>query len=122
MTVIRRALPFGDYSLPGFETSMAIERKSLADYVGTVIHGRDRFARELTGLAQYDFGCVVVEGSLEDIAAHRYRSDASPNSLLGTTYSIIADYHVPVFFCGDRQLACRFVEGLLRRYRRKATE
>ena len=26
---------------------------------------------------------------------------------------------VPVYFCGDRQLACRFVEGLLRRYHRK---
>jgi len=29
------------------------------------------------------------------------------------------DHGVPVFFCGDRQLACRFVEGLLSRYHRK---
>lgn len=31
---IRAALPTGDYSLPGFEDRVAIERKSLDDLVG----------------------------------------------------------------------------------------
>jgi hypothetical protein len=62
---------------------------------------------------------VVVEATLEDILAHRYRSDAYPNAVLGATLSIIVDRSVPVFFCGDRQIARRFVEGLLCRYHRK---
>lgn len=119
VAVTRRALPVGDYSLPGYETSVTIERKSLADFVSSVIQGRNRFLRELRALAEYDLGCVVVEASIEDIVARRYRSGANPNAVIGATLSIIVDHGVPVFFCGDRQLACRFVEGLLRRYHRK---
>jgi ERCC4-type nuclease len=119
VTVTREALPVGDYSLPGYEASIAVERKSLADFVASVIKGRARFLRELRTLAEYDLGCVVVEGSLGDIMAGRFRSGASPNAVLGATLSIIVDHGVPVFFCGDRQLACRFVEGLLCRYHRR---
>ena len=117
--VVRRALPAGDYSLPGYEASIAVERKTLADFVASVIRGRARFLRELRALAEYDLGCVVVEGSLEDVAAGRYRSGVSPNAVFGATLSIIVDHGVPVFFCGDRQHACRFAEGLLCRYHRK---
>lgn len=119
VTTVRRALPAGDYSLEGYEASVAAERKSLGDYVASVIGARERFGRELRALAEYDLGCVVVEGTLDDIVARRYRSGAHPSAVLGATLSIIVDHGVPVFFCGDRQLACRFVEGLLCRYHRK---
>jgi DNA excision repair protein ERCC-4 len=114
--VVRRALPAGDYSLDGHEGRVAVERKSLEDYVSTVVRARARFAKELRVLAEYELGCVVVEGNVEDVLAHRYRSGAHPNSVFGATLSIIIDYRVPVYFCGDRQLSCRFVEGLLCRY------
>jgi ERCC4-type nuclease len=119
VTAVRRALPAGDYSLEGYETSVAAERKSLEDYVASVVGARDRFARELRALGEYDCACVVVEATLDDVLAHRYRSGAHPTAVLGATLSIIVDHGVPVFFCGDRQLACRFVEGLLCRYHRK---
>ncbi|MBI5546941.1 MAG: ERCC4 domain-containing protein [Deltaproteobacteria bacterium] len=119
VTTARRALPAGDYSIEGYESAMAIERKSLEDFVATVISHRERFARELRVLGEYDFGCIVVEGSLEDVLAQRYRSGAHPNAVLGAALSIIVDHGVAVFFCGDRQLACRFVEGLLCRYHQR---
>ena len=119
VAVTRQALPAGDYSLPGYEASIAVERKSLADYVASVIQGRARFLREVRALAEYDLACVVVEGSIDDIVSRRYRSGADPNAVLGATISIVVDHGVPVFFCGDRQLACRFVQGLLCRYDRK---
>ena len=119
VSVIRRALPAGDYSLAGRETDVAVERKTLEDFVSTALHARERFARELRRLASYDFACVVVEASMEDVLQHRYRSAAHPNAVFGATLSILIDHRVPVFFCGDRQLACRFVEGLLCRYHRK---
>lgn len=121
VTAVRRALPVGDYSIEGYEASVAAERKSLEDFVSSVVRARERFGRELRALAEYDLGCVVVEGSLDDILAQRYRSGAHPQAVLGATLSIIVDHGVPVFFCGDRQLACRFVEGLLCRYHRKVT-
>ena len=119
VATVRRALPAGDYSLDGYEASVAAERKSLEDYVASVVSARTRFARELRALAEYDLACVVVEATLDDVLAHRYRSGAHPSAVLGATLSIIVDHGVPVFFCGDRQLACRFVEALLCRYHRK---
>ena len=121
VNTVRRALPVGDYSLDGYEGSVAAERKSLDDYVASVVNARERFGRELRTLAEYDLGCVVVEGTLEDVLAHRYSSGAHPSSVIGATLSIIVDHGVPVFFCGDRQIACRFIEGLLCRYQRKVT-
>jgi DNA excision repair protein ERCC-4 len=121
VAVVRRALPAGDYSLEGYETAVVAERKSLDDYVASVILERERFLRELGALAAYDLACIVVEATLEDVVLHRYRSGAHPNSVLGATLAIFVDYGVPVFFCGDRQLACRFVEGVLRRYHRKVS-
>jgi DNA excision repair protein ERCC-4 len=119
VTIVRRALPAGDYSLDGHETAIAAERKSIDDYVASIVRNRDRFVRELRLLSEYEVACIVVEASLEDVLAHRYRSDAHPNAVLGATLSIIVDRNVPVFFCGDRQIARRFVEGLLCRYHRR---
>jgi DNA excision repair protein ERCC-4 len=117
--VIRRALPAGDYSIEGHEESVAVERKTLEDFVSTVIRSRGRFFKELRRLSAYDASCVVVEADLRDILGGRYRSGAHPNSVLGTLLSIIVDFDIPVFFCSDRQAACRFVEGFLLRYYRK---
>lgn len=122
LSVVRRALPAGDYSLEGYETAIAIERKTLEDYVASVVRERERFGQELRVLSGYALGCIVVEGAVDDVLAHRYRSGAHPNAVLGATLSIIVDLGVPVYFCGDRQIALRFVAGLLRRFHRKVTE
>jgi ERCC4-type nuclease len=117
--VVRRALPAGDYSIEGFEDSVAVERKTLKDFVSTVIRQRKRFYRELQRLEEYEAACVVVESDLRDVLTGRYRSGAHPNAVLGTVISIVVDFDIPVFFCSDRQAACRFVEGYLLRFCRK---
>ncbi len=119
VTTVRCALSAGDYSLAGRETQVAVERKTLQDFVSTVVHARERFARELRRLASYDLACVVVEASMEDVLAHRYRSGAHPHALFGATLSIIVDHRVPVFFCSNRQIACQFVQGMLCLYHRR---
>jgi ERCC4-type nuclease len=116
---VRRALAAGDYSLDGHETSVAVERKSLDDFVGSVVRERERFLAELRRLEGYELACIVVEGNIEDVFAHRYRGGAHPNAVFGAALSIIVDHGIPIYFCGDRQLACAFVEGLLCRYHRK---
>lgn len=121
--VVRRALAAGDYALDVPEPDIVIERKSLDDYVASVILSRERFLRELELLTTYPRAYVVVEGSLDDVVEHRYRAGVHPNAVLGATWAIIVDYGIPVFFCDDRQLACRFVEGLLvRSHRRTQTQ
>lgn len=120
VTVVRRALPAGDYSLEGHEASVAVERKSLEDFVSTVIRDRERFHRELNKLQSYQASCIVVEANLRDVLEGCYRSRAHPNAILGAILSIVVDFGVPVYFCSDRQAACLFVESFLSRYHRKA--
>ena len=112
-TAVRRALPAGDYSVDGLEACVAVERKTLDDFVSTVIHSRERFRAELQKLASYRVACVVVEASIPDILQRRYRGEAHPNAVLGNALSIILDYRVPVFFCANRQAACHFVLAYL---------
>lgn len=120
--VMRRALAAGDYSVAGLEDRVAVERKSLADFVQTVTRGRSRFRRELKRLQTYDAACVVVEADLTDVLAGRYRSGADPASVFGAIVSIVVDYGIPVFFCSDRQIACRFTQDYLLRVHRKLQE
>ena len=119
IATIRRALPTGDYTLEGFEESIAVERKTLDDFVSTVIRSRERFTRELERLEGYEASCIVIEADLSDMLAERYQSGAHPNAVLGSVLSIILEYGVPIYFCSNRQAARQFVEGFLLMYHRK---
>jgi len=119
--VVRRALPAGDYSLQGMEHLVAVERKSLDDFVQTVIHSRERFKKELIELQKCSSACVVVEASFQDVLSGVYTSGAHPNSVIGSALSIIVDYNIPVFFCSNRQAARLFVEEYLLKFYRKVS-
>lgn len=110
---VRRALTAGDYSLAGLEDQVAVERKTLNDFVSTVIHRRRRFREELRKLSRYRAACVVVEADLLDVLGKRYRGEARPEAVVGATLSILLDYGVPVAFCGNRQAACHFTQAFL---------
>jgi ERCC4-type nuclease len=61
-------LTSGDYSVAGYETAFAIERKSKADLFGTMGQGRERFERELARLQEScTFACVIVEAEVSEI-------------------------------------------------------
>lgn len=66
---VRGTLKSGDYSLVGYESRVAVERKSLADLYGTLGQGRDRFERELVRLSQMEFAAVVVEATWPEVCA-----------------------------------------------------
>lgn len=117
--VVRAKLDAGDYSVPGLEHRVAIERKSLADFVHTVIHDATRFAAELQKLAGMDAASVVVEANLDDILRGRNGDvlrSVAPQAVLGTALQIGLRWHVPVYWCGSRQAACAFTEAYLRMF------
>jgi ERCC4-type nuclease len=109
----RRALQAGDYSVGGLEDQVAVERKTLDDFVSTLIHRRRRFRQELGKLSRYRAACVVVEAELLDVLGKRYRGEARPAAIVGSTLSILLDYRVPVVFCGNRQAARHFTQAFL---------
>ncbi len=119
--VVRRKLDAGDYSIEGFETVAAIERKELNDYVQTVIYQKERFKKEMAKLAQYRLKAIVVEASMADIFAGRYEGHISPQSVIGSTVGIHLAYGIPIHFCCNRQIALHFTETLLTKFHERHT-
>ncbi|HOC93368.1 MAG TPA: ERCC4 domain-containing protein [bacterium] len=119
ISTIPQKLDAGDYSVAGLEDRVAIERKSIDDFVGTVIYQKERFHNELCALARMDFAAIVVEASLTDILEHRYKSGVRPVSVIGAAVAVIVEYRVPIIFAGNRQLACHVTQSLLQRYASK---
>jgi ERCC4-type nuclease len=108
-------LKSGDYSIQNLENRVAIERKSLPDLIGSLTTSRARFTRELERLSSYEFAAVVIEASYDDVVEGRYEySRAHPNAIMGSVIACCYRY-VPFFFAGDREMAGRLTEALLRR-------
>lgn len=114
VTTKRATLEAGDYSVAGFETRIAIERKSLEDWTGTVIRDRKRFYRELELLRSYPFRCVIVEAGVREILAGSYRSSAAPAAILGFVAEVTVAQEVPVYLAGSRAEAQLLAGVLLR--------
>jgi ERCC4-type nuclease len=111
------ALPAGDYSIVGHETEIALERKSLQDYVNcSVVEYSGRFGAELDKLADYDFAAIVVEADIRDVHLHRYHSKVAPTAVLSRAASITATRGIPVIFAGSHVHAADFGHRLLRRW------
>lgn len=116
VTVVPGTLSSGDYSIVGLEDRFSIERKSLDDLASSLTHGRDRFTRELERLRSFEVKCIVAECTLEDVAKHRYKSKALPESLLQSLAAFHVRYGVPVIWCGSPAGAAYQVRALARWY------
>ena len=107
-------LPYGDLSVPTYEHRVAIDRKQLGDFIGCLTADRDRFARLLEHMARLDFAAVVVEATLADVRARKYRSQVEPAFVVGAAARITTRFGVPVFFCGSLEASTDFAVRLLR--------
>jgi len=139
----------GDYSLDGFEGRIAIERKSMADFQGTLlgwpkdaetvahdggrgeIHRRGRFQNELRKLQAMEVRAVVVEATLgqciDECPQWGVRSAEENAKLLFSTYlSWQQRFRVPFIFCDDREMAAvvafRILEQFWDRHRKEARQ
>lgn len=113
VSVRRAKLREGDYTVEGLEGRVVIERKSLGDWVGTVIHDFLRFRKQLVRMSGYDLAVIVVEANIEQVYRHEYESDALPASVLGKANAILIEHGIPVFWHGDPVLAADMAHRML---------
>jgi ERCC4 domain len=102
VTVVRRALPCGDYGVVvGGRLIASVERKSLADLVSSLTSGKLRYA--LAELAALPRAAVVVEDRYSAI----FKLDRIRPSLVadGLAEVQVRWPEVPILFCETRQLA-----------------
>jgi ERCC4-type nuclease len=92
-------LTTGDYSFVGGEEHLAIERKSVPDFVACCMgNNRDRFFRELHRMRGFAFRRLLIVGTHHEIESGQYRSAIKPRSVLATLSTIEARFDVPVVF------------------------
>jgi len=109
----RATLPVGDYTAAGFEDHICIERKSLDDLCGCVTSERSRFKRMLARMEPYPCKKLIVECSLDDILQHRFKSNTSPSSIVGSLISWEEDFGISVIYAGCHQEAAKYGERIL---------
>lgn len=109
---ISGTLATGDYGLQGLESIIAIERKSLADLLGVVGGGRERFEREIQRLLAYPCRAIIVEGSWRELEEGGWNSKVSPAAAVGSCLAWIGA-GVPVVMAGDRDRAARHAAKIM---------
>ncbi|MBR9800277.1 hypothetical protein GYB59_00625 [bacterium] len=115
--LVNQALPSGDYSIVGLEDRVAIERKSHADFLGSIGKGRERFQREMERLSQYDYAAVVIEADWNHlINLPPTSSQISPKTAVRTVLSWSIRYGVHFWPCMNRRHAELTTFRLLERY------
>ena len=119
---IQKGLKAGDYSLEGFEDSVAVERKSKADAYSSLGVGRERFKREFERLSKYPFAAVVIECSLEDFLNPPPLSKMNPKSAIESLNSWSIEFGVHVKFAGTRELGMDTTQSYLRHFLRLYNE
>ena len=117
-----RTLPTGDYSIVGFESLVAIERKSKADAYSSLGQGRARFRREFERLSKLDYAAVVIEDTLPGFLHRPSYSKMNPRSAIGSLLAWSVRYRVPIYFAGDRVHAQALTHKLLQMYWKYRTE
>lgn len=117
-------LKTGDYSVRvgglDLRDVVAIERKSVADLVGSLGQGRERFERELARLARIRWRALVVEGDLREIAAGTPHSTLTAKQIMSPLHAWCWKYGLPLWPCPDRAWAARTISLLLQHAARYA--
>jgi ERCC4-type nuclease len=120
--VERVTLKLADYSIAGLSDVVAIERKSTQDLVQSITRERERFFDECRALREFEFRLLIVEASVEDIYAALYRGRTRPESVIGSTLALYADYGLPTLWSGSAKNAANMAERILTRLWRKRVE
>jgi ERCC4-type nuclease len=102
----RATLETGDYSVEGMEDMIALERKSLNDLAGTLMHNRERFFRQCERMTAFKYRAIIVEATYEQIKSPHRPVDGvavHPNGLTGTLDALEARYLIPVIYTSSHR-------------------
>ena len=119
---IRGTVPVFDYSLDDDQDAFSVERKSLPDYIQSVVLTQS-WRRELAKIekaqARLQPTIFICEFSFTDIASYDYMQFKSgrvhPQFVYRRTAELIYDKGVIVLFAGNREMAAYAVALILKR-------
>lgn len=109
---IRKGLKTGDYSVEGYEEKIAIERKSLQDFVACCGRERERFEKEIYRLQKYSYRAIVLCADWSSIDLKQYRGAMHPNAIIGGALGF-AMSNVSVIPAGNEIRAGKMIARML---------
>jgi len=95
-----RALRLGDYSVAGMEDTCVVERKDLADLIGSFTTNRVVFVNRLRRMAELPHSLLVVTSSLTEIKSEYAYRAANPNRITQSLIAVLTGLRLP-FVCTD---------------------
>jgi DNA excision repair protein ERCC-4 len=112
MRIQSGTLSVADYSIFGLERVVAIERKSLQDFVMCCGSERDRFQRELDRLRGWPVSAVIIEASWGDIELAQWRGKITSTQVMASFTSWIAQGHT-LILGRDARTSALIARGIL---------
>jgi DNA excision repair protein ERCC-4 len=113
LRAIRGTLVTGDYSILGLENVVAVERKSLPDFLACCGRERERFEKEVQRLLGYPHRALVIETTWHELQAGNFaRTQITANVATASVLSWIAQ-GLPCLLCGDHEQAGKAIAKLL---------
>lgn len=120
----KQKLDTGDYSIEGFESIIAIERKKSVSELATNL-SESRFNDVLQRLSTIKHPYMVFEFDLDEVYSFPVGSDipkklwdklrVSGNYIVKRLIEIQLEYGIQIVFCGDPDNAERFVVSIMKR-------
>jgi ERCC4-type nuclease len=113
LDVITDTLPYGDYSIRGFEERFCVERKQMSDFYSYIGKERTRTTRKMEQFREIvgsgGWAGLVVEASEADLLTGFIMSRVSPETARQALVSFEVRYGVHVYYSRSRRDIRRWV-------------
>lgn len=99
-----RKLNEGDYNIQELIPSIVIERKSLEDFYGTIVHNHARFKKEIERSNGRKF-YIFLEGTLEEFYSLKWskrKLQIKPSTVKKIVETMVEKYKLIIIECKDR--------------------
>ncbi len=108
-----RALPLGDYSVEGMESSCVVERKDLADLIQSFTSNRAAFVNRLRRMSRLPNSLLVVTAPLSEIKSEYPYRVANPNRITQSLIAVLTGLRLPFLCTESHELGEEIVASFL---------
>jgi ERCC4-type nuclease len=108
-----RALPLGDYSVAGMESSCVVERKDLADLIQSFTTNRSVFVNRLRRMSRLPNSLLVVTAPLSEIKSDYPYRGPNPNRITQSLIAVLTGLRLPFLCTESHELGEEIVASFL---------
>ena len=113
LEVVSATLPYGDYSLKGFEENFVVERKKISDFYSYIGKERERTVKKMKEFREIvssgGFVGFVIEAPESDLLTGYIMSRVSPETARQALVSFEIRYSIHIFYSRSRKDIARWI-------------